>query len=147
MCTGQPGVCTGQPDKLRHDCIAHGSCFITVWTQNYRTIQEQECFSQSSNKFQKILCHTKNMGKEEKGHFGRKSGLARTAVCVNGYSAKKCYSQLCCYWGELWKQFLPKGPIKVLATVDISLHIGIYLSVYTRNFNVPFSNLECRFFF
>lgn len=56
-------------------------------------------------------------------------------------------SQLCYYCGELWKQFLPKGPIKVLATVDISLHIGIYLSVYTRNFNVPFSNLECSFFF
>lgn len=56
-------------------------------------------------------------------------------------------SQLCYYWGELWKQFLPKGPIKVLATVDISLHIGIYLSVYTRNFNVPFSNLECRVLF
>lgn len=31
------------------------------------------------------------MGKEEKGHFGRKNGLARTVGCVNEYSAEKCY--------------------------------------------------------
>lgn len=34
----------------------------------------------------------------------------------------------------------------VLATLDVSLHIGIYLFVYTGNFEVPISNLEYRLF-
>lgn len=35
----------------------------------------------------------------------------------------------------------------VLATLHVSLHIGIYLFVYTRNFEEPISNLEYRHFF
>lgn len=34
----------------------------------------------------------------------------------------------------------------VLATLDVGLHIRIYLLGYARNFNIPFSNLEYRFF-
>lgn len=34
----------------------------------------------------------------------------------------------------------------VLATLDVSLHIGIYLLVYIRHFNIPFSNMEYRIF-
>lgn len=34
----------------------------------------------------------------------------------------------------------------VLATLDVSLHIGMYLFVYTGNFEVPISSLEYRLF-
>lgn len=56
---------------------------ITVWTINHRSKKEQECFCQSTRKFQKTLYGKLRTWQGREGHLGRKSRLAKVG-CVDG---------------------------------------------------------------
>lgn len=131
-------------------CRSCGSCFINHSVDHKP--QEQKRTGMFLPKYQNIsedtLWQAKNMARKKRT-FGQEEQASKSSewgVQMDNQLGK-VQSRSVIIGDELWKQFHQKDQsFVVLATLDVSSHIGIYLFVYTGNFEVPISNLEYRLF-